>query len=109
MDFVGLSPEEEVLITEFVPYAIEQAEGFAGFRREATQTKSLIKRLEQLTLPSTDRTAADLQRYLDVKEQASELKEETKEAENTINDLVYELYDISDDERQTIESWLLND
>jgi len=33
MDFVGLSPEEEVLITEFVPYAIEQAEGFAGFRR----------------------------------------------------------------------------
>ncbi|WP_122088627.1 class I SAM-dependent DNA methyltransferase [Halalkalicoccus subterraneus] len=109
MDFISVSPEEEALITEFVPYAIEEASGFANFRRNATQTKTLIDRLEQLTLPETDRTQADLQRYIDVKKEASDLKTEVKEAEVELDELVYELYDITKEEQETIESWLSND
>jgi type I restriction-modification system DNA methylase subunit len=109
MDFLSLSPEQEALVTEFVPYAIEEADGFANFRSGATQTKTLIDRLENLTLPATDRTQAGLQRYLDVKQKASELEEDIKTAEDSLDELVYNLYDINEEERETIESWLSND
>jgi hypothetical protein len=109
MEFIGLSSEQEALITEFVPYAIEEADGFADFRRSATQTNTLIDRLEQLTLPAIDRTEADLHRYLEVKEQASDLKAEVKEAEEALDELVYDLYGITEEEKGTIESWLSND
>ena len=109
MDFIDLSPEEEVLVTEFVPYAIEKADGFANFRSDATQTKSLIDRLENLTLPAVDRTQSDLQQYLDVKEKALTLKSEIENAEEALDELVYELYEINEEEKKTIESWLSND
>jgi hypothetical protein len=109
MDFIGLSREEEALVTEFVPYAIEEGSGFAGFREKATQTKTPINRLEELTLPATDRTQADLQRYLDVKEKASKLKSDIRESEEALDGLVYDLYNISEEERKTIESWLSDD
>ena len=62
-----------------------------------------------LTLPAIDRTEADLHRYLEVKEQASDLKAEVKEAEEALDELVYDLYGITEEEKGTIESWLSND
>jgi len=63
MEFVGLTDQERALIEAFVPYAVEEAGGFADFRENATKNISLIDRLEALTLPALDDVADGLERY----------------------------------------------
>jgi len=46
-----LTKDEADLIEAFVPVAVDEAGGFAGFRETATKTNSLVDRLRKLTLP----------------------------------------------------------
>jgi hypothetical protein len=49
---VDLEDAQAALVAAFVPYAVREASGFAGFRETATKTNSLVDRLEALTLPN---------------------------------------------------------
>lgn len=103
MEFTGLSDVEAALIREFVPVAVDEAGGFAGFRETATKTKSVVDRLEELTLPDIDRVESGLNRYLDVKEQAEELDRKIEKTDELIDEIVYDLYGLTEEEIEIVE------
>ncbi|MDZ7688744.1 MAG: TaqI-like C-terminal specificity domain-containing protein [Halobacteriales archaeon] len=103
MEFVGLDDAEEALVREFVPVAVEEAGGFAGFRETATKSNSLVDRLKALTLPDVDATRDDLDRYTDVKARADELDDKIERTDALIDEIVYDLYGLTDEEIEIVE------
>jgi hypothetical protein len=103
MRLTDLSETEADLIEAFVPVAVEKADGFANFRETATKTNSLIDRLEAITLPDPDDVADDLDRYRDAVERAEELDEKIERTDELIDEIVYELYDLTDEEIEIVE------
>ncbi|MDS0473780.1 TaqI-like C-terminal specificity domain-containing protein [Natrinema sp. 1APR25-10V2] len=108
MKFTNLSDIEMVLLKEFIPLAVDEAGGFAGFRETATSTNSLIDRFTSLTLPEIESCRNGLERFADVKERVDEIDSRIQEAENEIDDLVFELYGLSSAERELVENALSN-
>lgn len=105
----NLTKEEATLVETFVPAAVERADGFAGFRDNATKNNSLIDRLKSITLPSHDDINKDLRRYVEVKERAEYLNENIKKSDQLIDELVYDLYGVTDEEIELIESAVEDD
>ncbi|MBS1264182.1 MAG: hypothetical protein MAG715_01384 [Methanonatronarchaeales archaeon] len=103
MEFAGLSEKQEALIEEFVPLAVDEAGGFADFRETATKTKSLIDRLEALTLPRLSDVEDGLERFLEVKAEAEELDEKIQKTDELIDQIVYELYGLTEEEIAVVE------
>lgn len=99
-----LSEEEAALVEAFVSVVIDKSDGFAGFRDNATKTNSLIDRLKAITLPALEEVSDDLQRYLESKSRADELDEKIKKTDQLIDEIVYDLYNLSDEEIKIVES-----
>lgn len=104
IECVGLDEPEQVLLQEFVPHAVEEAGGFAGFRKTATKTNSLINRLEEITLPAIDDVRSELAQYTEQLQTAEKLEQKIETADQLIDEIVYDLYGLTDDEKQIIES-----
>lgn len=100
----NLSNKEAALIEAFVPVASEKADGFANFRDNATKTNSLIDRLKAIVLPDIDDVADDLERYIQVKERADELDQKIEKTDQLIDEIVYDLYGLTDEEIRIVES-----
>ena len=98
-----LSEEEADLIEAFVPVAVDEAGGFADFRETATKTNSLVDRLRKLTLPALSDVEAGLESYRQTKERAEELEEKIERTDELIDEIVYELYGLTDEEIEIIE------
>ena len=109
MAFVGLSDAEETLLREFVPVAIEEAGGFAGFRQSATKTNSPLDRLKDLILPNLDEVQTGLEQYIEVRGRADELDEKIEKTDQLIDEIVYDLYGLTDEEIEIVESDTQND
>jgi len=109
MRLTNLSETEADLIEAFVPVAVEEASGFAGFRETATKTNSLVDRLEAITLPDPNDVADDLERYMDTVERAEELDEKIEKTDNLIDEIVYELYGLTDEEIGIVEEAVSTD
>jgi len=103
MRLTDLSEIEADLVEAFVPVAVEEAGGFAGFRETATKTNSLVDRLEAITLPDPDDVADDLRRYREAVERAEELDEKIQCTDDLIDEIVYELYGLTDEEIEIVE------
>ncbi|PSQ39440.1 restriction endonuclease [Halobacteriales archaeon QS_9_68_42] len=103
MRLSDLSETEADLVEAFVPVAVEEAGGFAGFRETATKTNSLVDRLEAITLPDPDDVADDLQRYREAVERAEELDEKIRRTDDLIDEIVYDLYGLTDEEIEIVE------
>jgi len=100
----NLSEKEAALLQAFVPVATNKSDGFAGFRDNATKTNSLIDRLKSMTLPEPGVVSDDLQRYLKTKTHADELDEKIKKTNQLIDEIVYDLYNLSDEEIKIVNS-----
>ncbi|MES3161074.1 MAG: N-6 DNA methylase [Halorubrum sp.] len=98
-----LMEREADLIEHFVPVAVDEAGGFANFRETATKTNSLIDRLKAIELPDVDDVADDLENYLETKERAEELDAKIEQTDQLIDEIVYELYGLTDEEIEIIE------
>jgi type II restriction/modification system DNA methylase subunit YeeA len=98
-----LSETEAALIEAFVPVAVEESDGFAGFRDNATKTTSLVDRLKAITLPDPDDVEDDLRRYVEAKERAEDLDEKIEQTDQLIDEIVYELYGLTDEEIEIVE------
>nr|WP_246055726.1 restriction endonuclease [Halonotius roseus] len=98
-----LSEREADLIEAFVPVAIDEAGGFAGFRETATKTNSLVDRLRKLTLPAVADVESGLESYTQTKERAEELEAKIEETDALIDEIVYELYGLTDEEIEIVE------
>jgi len=103
MRLTDLTETEADLVEHFVPVAVEEAGGFAGFRENATKTNSLIDRLEAITLPDPDDVAEDLARYREAVERAAELDEQIQRTDDLIDEIVYDLYGLTDEEIEIVE------
>ncbi len=106
MKFTSLSNADRSLLSEFIPIAVEKAGGFANFRDTATSTNSLVDRLASLTLPDVESCRSGLERFIEVKARSEEIQERIKNVEAQIDNLVFDLYDISDDEQTLIKKAL---
>jgi hypothetical protein len=109
MRLTDLTETEADLVEAFVPVAVEEAGGFAGFRETATKTNSLVDRLEAITLPDPDDVADDLERYREAVERADELDEKIRRTDDLIDDIVYELYGLTDEEIEIVEDAVSGD
>ncbi|MBP1923291.1 type II restriction/modification system DNA methylase subunit YeeA [Halorubrum alkaliphilum] len=98
-----LTETEADLIEHFVPVAVDEAGGFANFRETATKTNSLIDRLKAIELPDVDDVADDLENYLNTKERAEELDAKIEQTDQLIDEIVYELYGLTDEEIEIVE------
>ncbi|SFR47617.1 Eco57I restriction-modification methylase domain-containing protein [Halorubrum sodomense] len=98
-----LTEREADLIEHFVPVAVDEAGGFANFRETATKTNSLIDRLKAIEVPDVDDVADDLENYLETKERAEELDAKIKQTDALIDEIVYELYGLTDEEIEIVE------
>ncbi|UPM45114.1 Eco57I restriction-modification methylase domain-containing protein [Halocatena salina] len=103
MEFVGLEQIERFLIREFVPYAIEKAGGFAGFRKNATKTNSLIDRMENITLPYVSDVREELDRYRERQQETKRLTERIETAEKLLDEIIYDLYGLTSDEKAVLQ------
>ena len=99
-----LTETEADLIEAFVPVAVDEAGGFAGFRETATKTNSLVDRLRALTLPAVDEVEAGLESYVETMERAEELEEKIERTDELIDEIVYELYGLTDEEIEIVEA-----
>jgi hypothetical protein len=109
MAFVGVPEVQRKLLREFVPVAVEKAGGFAGFRQNASKTISPLDRLKDLTLPDIDEVQTGLQQYIEVKERADQLEEKIENTDQLIDEIVYDLYGLTDEEIEIIESAVTDD
>ncbi|EMA67590.1 putative restriction/modification enzyme [Halorubrum aidingense JCM 13560] len=98
-----LTETEADLIEHFVPVAVDEAGGFANFRETATKTKSLVDRLKAIELPDVDDVADDLENYLRTKERAEELDAKIEQTDKLIDEIVYELYGLTEEEIEIVE------
>ena len=109
IQLTNLSETEADLVEVFVPIAVQKANGFANFRETATKTNSLVDRLKALTLPDPDDVADDLNRYMDAVERAEELDEKIERTDDLIDEIVYELYGLTDEEIGIVEEAVADD
>ena len=98
----GLSREMKSLVKEFTKLAVDEAGGFAGFRESATKTNSIVDRLEKLTLPKLEDVEQGLEKFVENREEAEELEEEIQELDELIDAIVFDLYDLTEGEVETV-------
>lgn len=101
LEFFDLDELEELLIRDYVPKAIDDE--FAGFKSNPTTKKDILGRLQVLKIPEVENNETSLKSYLANKNEVSEMEEEIREKKAELNDLVYKLYDIEQEERKLIE------
>ena len=98
-----LASAEADLVEHFVPHAVEEGGGYANFRETATTTNSLVDRLRKLTLPRIADVREGLESYIETRARASELDERIARTDDLIDEIVYDLYGLSEEERAVVE------
>jgi type II restriction/modification system DNA methylase subunit YeeA len=98
-----LTETEAGLVEAFVPVAVDEAGGFADFRETATKTNSLVDRLRSLTLPRVADVEDGLASYRETMARAEELETKIDRTDELIDEIVYELYGLTDEEIAIVE------
>jgi len=83
---------------------MDEADGFANFRESATKNNSLYDRMTELSLPKIADVDQGLNQYIDVWEKARELESELTIADETIDHIVYGIYDLTEEEIEIVVS-----
>ena len=73
-----------------------------SFRESATKTNSIIDRLEKLTLPKLDDVEQGLEKFVENREEAEKLEKEMQETDELIDAIVFDLYDLTEEEVETV-------
>ncbi|WP_458188544.1 Eco57I restriction-modification methylase domain-containing protein [Haladaptatus sp. NG-WS-4] len=101
--FTGLDEPLEALVKTFVEYAVNEGnERFANFRSTATKNKSLVDRLNELTLPALADVESGLTRYVETAETANELATQRRKTDEVIDEIVFRLYGLTESEIETV-------
>lgn len=107
-----LDPDDELkqLLRAFLPEVINRAEGYADFRNYATGSRSTLEdRVKDIRLPDASDVSDDVDRFLDRKEEAARLAAEISRCDDLIDRIVYQLYDLSDEQITQVEERLKAD
>jgi hypothetical protein len=103
-ELFDLDDTQAALIEHFVPAAVDRGDGFAGFRDNATKTISPLDRIKSIQLPDLDRVQDDLRRFVEAKSTADELDRKIEFTDELIDQIVYRLYDLTDEEIEIVEA-----
>ena len=109
IEFVGLEPEMASLIREFIPHCVEESPDYANFYENATKTISLIDRLESIVLPELNSIRAQFSSYLKNKQAAEKREQRISMVESLTDTIVYDLYNLTDEEIAVVESAMQSD
>jgi len=101
-EYIGLTKKQEALVSEFIPYAVEEAGGFAGFRSNATKTNSLIARFEQMEIPALEDVENSLDLFLSNKQRYDRLVQGSDSLDSYVDHLIFRLYDLNEDEIELV-------
>lgn len=104
-----LNPDDELdqLLRAFLPEAIDRAEGYADFRDYATGSRTTLEdRVKDIRLPDASDVEDDVERFLDRKQEAQKLNTEISRCDDLIDRIVYQLYDLSDNQVTQVEDRL---
>jgi hypothetical protein len=104
MEFVGVNQSQSDLLFEFIGYATDEADGFAGFRETATKRNSLVDRLSEIIIPSLQDVESDLEKYLNQKQSVNDLNNQQDRLFNFLNQIVYELYELEEEKVEMVEN-----
>ena len=99
-----LSELEADLIEAFVPVAVSDLGREAEYRKQAAKSISLVDRLKAITLPRLDDVETELQHYREAKSRADTLDEKTAELDDVVDQIVYSLYDLTEEEIAIVEA-----
>jgi len=104
LQITDLSEDEIELLSTYVPHAVENPDSVRKFRTNATQTITLLDRLQDyLLFPKVNKVETGLETYLKIKERAADLDASIRRADTLIDELVYDLYGVTQKEREIIE------
>lgn len=107
-----LNPDSDLtkLLRAFLPEAIARGGGYADFRNYATGSRSTLEdRVQDICLPDPSDVADDVDRFLDREKEAERLSTEISRCDDLIDQIVYQLYDLSDNQITQIEDRLKSD
>ena len=100
----GLDADEVRLVATLVPYVVDNPAVVDGYRNVATARITPYDRLtDDLRLPAVTDVRAGLERYDAVRERAGDLDGQIRRAERLLDEIVYELYGLTDDEIELVE------
>ncbi|WP_439025468.1 Eco57I restriction-modification methylase domain-containing protein [Haloarchaeobius sp. DT45] len=92
------------LVTAAVREAVDTRESVSGFRREAGKTISPTDRLLDIRVPALDDVGDEFEAYLEAKERADELDEKIEQTDDLLDQIVYDLYGLTDEEIGIVEA-----
>jgi hypothetical protein len=99
-----LGPDEIALLEAIVPYAVEHPDRFDSYRNNATTRTTPVDRLRNLVLPELERVRDGLVSYRETVARAADLDAAMDRTDDLIDQIVYELYGLSDDEIRQVEA-----
>ncbi|MEZ3172427.1 TaqI-like C-terminal specificity domain-containing protein [Halorubrum sp. RMP-47] len=97
------------LIEHFVPLAVEEAGGFANFRQNATKNKSVVDRLSEIKIPDINQVGEGFGHYIDTVQFDQKLNNDIEQADRLADEIVYDLYGLTNEEVNLIESVVKDD
>jgi type I restriction-modification system DNA methylase subunit len=98
-----LSAVERNLIETFIPYAANNASRMPNYRNNATTNISPMQRVRDLTFPRVADVEQGLADYREAVARADELEEEIERTDELIDEIVYDLYGLTDEEIEIVE------
>ncbi|WP_435335402.1 Eco57I restriction-modification methylase domain-containing protein [Haloarchaeobius sp. TZWWS8] len=96
-------PETAEQVVALVPLVTARGDGFGGFRRSATATISPLDRLLGIRIPDGSESD-ELEAFVAASRRARELDQSVLDADRRVDDIVYELYGLTEEEIEVVES-----
>jgi type I restriction-modification system DNA methylase subunit len=100
---VGCTNLEAGLVKHWLRALSDRGDGFSGYRDNATKTNSLRDRILDIRFPDPEANAASLRPFLDNAKTAADLDRRIRFTDRLIDQIVYRLYGLSDDEVAVVE------
>jgi hypothetical protein len=104
LEFTDVGSDLKLLLTEFVPYVVEVEEKDAGYYSEARKSITPLERLNDIILPNVEEVIDRMREYQQKKNRAEYLAQQIFATDEFINQLIYQLYGISQEDINTIEN-----
>jgi hypothetical protein len=93
----------QLLVEKTLKKAFEKGSGHCGFRDNAASTISLLDRLRDVKIPDIDKNQEGLRSLTEQRNKAEELEEKIENTDQEINEIVYDLYDLTEEEIEIVE------
>jgi hypothetical protein len=100
---LDLSETEQSLLEAYVPAVVAEPDRVSDFRTNAAQTISPADRIEELRLPVASSVESGIDRFEKARDYARGLDERIQSIDELINQVVYDLYDLTDEEIELVE------